>query len=334
VRRDMDLMRKALLAIEELPATANQPVILEGHDPQEVQYHVGLLVEYGCVRALKVGASSYALYYPGGLTAQGHELADSIRHDGVWERVKELSMRQTGSLTLEGIRRATTVFIRSGGNLMATADLNTNIRRRILEELPEQSKRSGVKPFVNYRSLPASMELPAETILDQLAILESERRVELNRLDQECAVKLTPLGLKSLEVTEEEWQRAASPGTSNATTHLNIRDSQIGSVAQVTGSQGVLINQAGQPADLREVFALIDSLVQTVKASNRVEADAKNDCEIEAEQLKGELRKSKPNPGRVRQALDSFKSLDGAVQLGVHLLELGNKLHGLLPGVF
>ena len=89
------------------------------------------------------------------------------------------------------------------------------IRRRILEELPEQTKLSPVKPFVNYRLLPVTAEWSPELILVQLEILEHEGRVELRRLDEECAVKLKPLGWKSLEMSEEEWQRRASASVSN-----------------------------------------------------------------------------------------------------------------------
>src|SRR6266478_10131982 len=97
----MDLMRKALLTIEALPETANVPLILEGHDPQEVQYHVGLLYEGGFINALKVGAMGGIVYFPSTLTASGHELADSIRDDLAWERIKQTSLRQIGSITLE-----------------------------------------------------------------------------------------------------------------------------------------------------------------------------------------------------------------------------------------
>jgi len=326
------MVGKALLAIEQLPHTANQPLILEGQDTEEVQYHVGLLLEHGYVRALKVGMMAGTIYYPSGLTAPGHEFADSIRDDNVWERVKELSLKQTGSLTLEGIRRAAAVFIRTGGNLMATGDENARMRRRILEELPEQAERSPAKPFVNYRYLPIAFERPQPIVLAQLEILESEGRVELRRLDDECAVRLTPIGLKSLEMSEEEWQRAASTGHA---AHLHISNSQIGAVAQVTGSHGVSVHQVQHLLPLRDdLFAAIERIVETVNASDQVTADEKNDCEIEADQLKGELRKSKPNPGRIKAAFEWFKRFDGAAQLGVHLIELGRKLNELLPGIF
>src|SRR5260370_24280677 len=107
----MDLIRKALLAIEELQHTANVPLSLEGFDPQEVQYHVGLLYDDQYIKALKVGSMDGTTYFPTGLTASGHELVDSIRDNGVWQNIKQLSVKQTGSLTFEGIRRA----IRSRG---------------------------------------------------------------------------------------------------------------------------------------------------------------------------------------------------------------------------
>src|ERR1039457_4633514 len=131
-------MRKALLAIEELPETANQPLILEGYDFREVQYHVGLLHEHALIRALKIGA--IASYYPSGLTAIGHELADSIRDDVVWERIKQSCLKQTGSLTLQGIQVVTTAYIRTERNLMAATNVNSDVRRKLLEQLPEQVK--------------------------------------------------------------------------------------------------------------------------------------------------------------------------------------------------
>src|SRR5690348_1004071 len=72
------------------------------------------------------------------------------------------------------------------------------IHRRILEELPEAAKSSPAKPFVNYRYLTVATQYPSDLILGQLEILEFEERVELRRLDDECAVKLKPLWWKSL----------------------------------------------------------------------------------------------------------------------------------------
>jgi hypothetical protein len=97
-----------------------------------------------------------------------------------------------------------------------------------LEELPEQAKLSLVKPFVNYRHLPVAMQWSPELIMVQLEILEDEGRVELKRLDEECAVRLKPLGWKSLEVSEDEWQRRILPSVAN-TTERSVRQSIVDS---------------------------------------------------------------------------------------------------------
>jgi hypothetical protein len=64
-----------------------------------------------------------------------------------------------------------------------------------------------VKPWVGLRSLPVAQAIPQDDLLNQLEILESERRVELKVLRdsggvQDAVVKLTGLGRKHLEETE------------------------------------------------------------------------------------------------------------------------------------
>ena len=110
------------------------------------------------------------------------------------------------------------------------------IRCRILEELPEAGKSSPAKPFVNYRYLPVATQYSAELILAQLEILQSEGRVELKRLADQCAVKLTPLGLKSLEMVEDEWHRRTSASPVN-TAQQAIRNPQPGDGDQTASAK-------------------------------------------------------------------------------------------------
>ena len=112
---------------------------------------------------------------------------------------------------------------------MPTPTDKQRIRRRILEELPEQTKRSPANPFVNYRLLPVASDWSAELMLVQLEILEDEGRVELRKLAEECAVKLTPLGWKSLEMSEDEWQGRPSHSIVNRT-QRGIINPEVGSV--------------------------------------------------------------------------------------------------------
>jgi hypothetical protein len=68
------------------------------------------------------------------------------------------------------------------------------------------------------------------------------------------------------------------------------------------------INQTQGAADLQSLTAAIDRLVETIKNYPSITPEAKDDAEIEADQLKGELCKSKPNPSRIEQSLDWFKA--------------------------
>jgi hypothetical protein len=213
---------------------------------------------------------------------------------------------------------------------------NAQIRRRLLEDFPEAQALSPAKPFVKFQSLPTASSHPSDYILTQLGILEQEGRVELKRLpaSSECMVNLTPLGWKSLETTEDVWLRNTSPTPpATNTTHMEFHNSSVSNVAQVVGSHGTTINQTQGAADLQSLTAAIDRLVETIKNHPSITPEAKNDAEIEADQLKGELRKSKPNPSRIEQSLDWFKALDSAATVLPHVMDLVDKLKVYLPGV-
>jgi len=212
---------------------------------------------------------------------------------------------------------------------------NAQIRRSLLEEFPKAQAISPAKPFVNCCSLPTASSHGSDYILTQLEILQQEGRVELKRLPgtPECMVNLTPLGWKSLETTEDVWLRGASatPPASNST--LTFNNSAVGNVAQVVGSHNTTINQTQGSNDLQSLTATIDRLVEAVKKDSTLKPDVKNDAQIEADQLKGEVQKSKPSPSRIQQSLDWFKALDSAATVLPHVMDLMDKLKGYLPGV-
>lgn len=219
---------------------------------------------------------------------------------------------------------------------MLSDNPNAQIRRKLLEELPEAQKISPAKPFVNYRSLPMASSHGSQYVLRQLEILEQEGRVKLKKhpTAPECMVNLTPLGWKSLETTEDVWLRgtSATPPATNAT-HLEFHNSTVGNVSHVSGSHEVSINQTNTLNDLQQLSTAIDRLMGAVKVSPSLGADVKKDAQIEADQLKGEVQKSKPNPNRIQQTLDWFKALDTAATVVPHLLDVADKLKHYFPGV-
>ena len=91
MKRDMDLIRKILLQIEEKHDGRNRVQIhsVEGHAVNEVSYHVGLLVDAGYVEAGTVSTLRATAYLIRGITWEGHEFLDAVRSENVWNRVQK-----------------------------------------------------------------------------------------------------------------------------------------------------------------------------------------------------------------------------------------------------
>jgi len=96
MKRDMDLVRDLLLAIENEPQYdgmrwfgIDNPAQLrvEGHSQEEVIYHLKLLIEAGLVKGrVSPDASSVAVNR---LTWEGHEFASNIHDPKIWKETKE-----------------------------------------------------------------------------------------------------------------------------------------------------------------------------------------------------------------------------------------------------
>jgi DNA-binding transcriptional ArsR family regulator len=84
MKRDMDLIRRILMDIEESPeATGYQwlDLSIEGHSPEEVSYHVKLLDEAGLIEAEDLTDTAGFDVRPKRLTWSGHEFIDAVRKD-------------------------------------------------------------------------------------------------------------------------------------------------------------------------------------------------------------------------------------------------------------
>jgi len=99
MKRDMDLVRKILLAVEELPPTIVQPRTLSIPDASDpiVNEHVHLLDEAGLIEAIDASTRGSAAWIPMRLTWEGHEFLESMRNESVWNKAKsELASRGLG----------------------------------------------------------------------------------------------------------------------------------------------------------------------------------------------------------------------------------------------
>ena len=95
MKRDMDLIRDLLLKIESDPlydgtrwVPVNKPADLgiSNHSPEEVGYHLTMLIEAGLIKG-KSGVELMPVLNK--LTWEGHEFLDDIRDQGIWNKTKE-----------------------------------------------------------------------------------------------------------------------------------------------------------------------------------------------------------------------------------------------------
>lgn len=211
---------------------------------------------------------------------------------------------------------------------------NEKIDREILEAIKrwKPSSLPGAQQILSQTSVGQSANREDE--LWRVRLLAKNGMVEiLGDLGHDFGVRLGLLGEERLSITEEEYQRRHQRPLTHNTTEMEFHNSSVGNVAQVVGSHGTTINQTQGAPDLQSLTAAIDRLVEIIKNHPSISPEAKKDAEIEAEQLKGEVQKSKPSPSRIQQALDWFKALDGAATVLPHVIDLADKLKGYLPGV-
>ena len=93
MKRDMDLIREILLAIEESPhGFAPDKIMITGYSDEQIQYHAYLLGEAGLAKVVEI--TSHGDKSPNaviqGLTWEGYEFLDSAREKQRWNQAKEL----------------------------------------------------------------------------------------------------------------------------------------------------------------------------------------------------------------------------------------------------
>lgn len=115
MRRDLDLIRKMLLKIEDAPtAWAPEGLSIEGYSPAQVAYHAHLLIEAGFAE----GAVLTYMESEGpearitNLTWAGHELAEKLRNDTVWHNTMAIVKEKGGAVTIQILSQLLTVVMK------------------------------------------------------------------------------------------------------------------------------------------------------------------------------------------------------------------------------
>jgi len=102
VKRDAELIRKMLIAIEECPADERiNSFNFEGYDHDTVVRHLELLIDAGLVdgEVIHYVSSDPSNFVVHDLTWEGHDFVDAVRDETIWKKVKEKLLKPTGSWT-------------------------------------------------------------------------------------------------------------------------------------------------------------------------------------------------------------------------------------------
>jgi hypothetical protein len=108
MKRDMELIRKMVLLVEDDPSSRAPNINIEGYTAEQISYHAYLLVDSG----LAVGSNltdsnnSGLEYVINHLTSAGHDFVDSARTQYIWDEVMA-DMRKKGvvSAALDVVKR-------------------------------------------------------------------------------------------------------------------------------------------------------------------------------------------------------------------------------------
>lgn len=114
MQRDMELLRKVLFKVEELPFDGGaRQIQVEGYDDQNTTYHVKLALDAGFINAQDVSHLGGKAYLVSGLTYSGHEFLDSIKSETIWERSKAFVKGSVGEITVAGLKTAVPMIVKS-----------------------------------------------------------------------------------------------------------------------------------------------------------------------------------------------------------------------------
>ena len=100
MRRDMDLAREILLAVEESQELGGWiDLELPDRSEEEVVYHVMLLDEAGLLEALGLSTMDGVAWKPIRLTWLGHEFLDAAREESRWRQATSIMKEKAGGLS-------------------------------------------------------------------------------------------------------------------------------------------------------------------------------------------------------------------------------------------
>ena len=111
MKRDIDLVRKLLIYLEEKPddkIVKAEDVKIDAYDENDIVYHFILMDQAGLISCERQCSSStpdrVINIYPFSLTWDGHEFLEASRNESTWNNAKSIVLSKSGSLSLDVLR--------------------------------------------------------------------------------------------------------------------------------------------------------------------------------------------------------------------------------------
>jgi Hypothetical protein (DUF2513) len=110
-KRDMDLIRMILLEVEKSPSLDGCQVKIQGRTSEELYYNARPAQDAGLIDARFLPNTTE--FHVLRLTSEGHKFLEAARNDTLWAKAKEVVTKNTGTLTLEGLKITLSALIKN-----------------------------------------------------------------------------------------------------------------------------------------------------------------------------------------------------------------------------
>jgi hypothetical protein len=117
MKRDMDLIRKLVLSIEDSPSgfVQNSYVPIEGYSRDQIGYHQYLILDAGfaCGENMTGMGDANPSAILTNLTWQGHEFASAVRDHSRWKQAVATVQEKAGTVTIDVLKSLLTALMKS-----------------------------------------------------------------------------------------------------------------------------------------------------------------------------------------------------------------------------
>ncbi len=116
MKRDMELVRKILMTIEDEPTGRMKAMpVFEGYSEDQVGHHCYLLKQAGLINAVEqtTNFSQCETAFPTEMTWAGHEFLASSRDPAVWKKAMSVMAEKGGALSFGVLSQLLTSLAKS-----------------------------------------------------------------------------------------------------------------------------------------------------------------------------------------------------------------------------